>query len=288
MPPQSTCSIRTCDLPSRVRQLCNTHYNAALRTGQLQKLDRRAAPSITVACTTCGSPVNRRPWQIQTGQSVYCKRSCQPSPTTGRRAGQSRICKVCAKAFYTYPSRQTNPGSTNEFCSMACYNVARTGVPTGRTHSPEVIEKIRRAPRLKGTLHPRWKPRTTKRCEHCDTDYELSVSRPFKERGRQRFCSTKCWYDWMRSAPENSPTYNGGHEPFMGPNWREQARRARARDNYTCQDCGLVRTRPALDVHHIIPRRTFNRDWERANALPNLITLCKSCHKKREPGKGHH
>jgi hypothetical protein len=47
------------------------------------------------------------------------------------------------------------------------------------------------------------------------------------------------------------------------------------RDKFTCQDC--KKTGIKMDVHHIIPfMETFD------NSLNNLITLCRSCHMKRE------
>jgi predicted HNH restriction endonuclease len=38
----------------------------------------------------------------------------------------------------------------------------------------------------------------------------------------------------------------------------------------------------SLDVHHIVPFRTFKGDWRKANELSNLITLCRNCHRKAE------
>jgi DEAD/DEAH box helicase domain-containing protein len=74
-----------------------------------------------------------------------------------------------------------------------------------------------------------------------------------------------------------------------GPNWEEQRNRARARDGYRCRHCG-VSERPgrAHDVHHIAPFRTFgyvrgkNEQYLEANRLENLVTLCRSCHRRVE------
>lgn len=82
-----------------------------------------------------------------------------------------------------------------------------------------------------------------------------------------------------------SPNWRGGYAPYYGPNWREQARQARKRDGYTCQDCGKVQHRPALDVHHLVARQEFGADYVAANELANLITLCKSCHSARGSGR---
>lgn len=98
----------------------------------------------------------------------------------------------------------------------------------------------------------------------------------------RRFCGTACWYAYIRDRPDEATRWRGGFEPYYGPNWERQKRLARQRDSYTCGDCGLHQTDPALDVHHLVPRRFFNRDFEAANHLDNLITPCKACHTRRE------
>jgi DEAD/DEAH box helicase domain-containing protein len=74
-----------------------------------------------------------------------------------------------------------------------------------------------------------------------------------------------------------------------GPNWEAQRRRARARDGYRCHHCGVPeRPNRAHDVHHIEPFRTFgytrgeNDRYLQANRLENLVTLCRSCHRRVE------
>ncbi len=74
-----------------------------------------------------------------------------------------------------------------------------------------------------------------------------------------------------------------------GPNWDEQRGRARARDGYRCRHCGVgEREGRAHDVHHIQPFRTFgyargdNDRYLEANRLENLVTLCRSCHRRVE------
>lgn len=57
-----------------------------------------------------------------------------------------------------------------------------------------------------------------------------------------------------------------------------QKRKARTRDKRLCQTCGALGT----DVHHIVPFRWFDGDWQKANALANLVTLCKPCHRKAD------
>jgi DEAD/DEAH box helicase domain-containing protein len=66
-----------------------------------------------------------------------------------------------------------------------------------------------------------------------------------------------------------------------GPNWREQRDRARERDGFRCQVCGIEENGGAHHVHHKIPFRSF-ASFEQANQLHNLVTLCPSCHHRAE------
>ena len=58
------------------------------------------------------------------------------------------------------------------------------------------------------------------------------------------------------------------------PSWMRLARKIRKRDNYTCNVCDK---KPSYDVHHIVPYNHSKDDSE-----TNLITLCRSCHRKVE------
>jgi DEAD/DEAH box helicase domain-containing protein len=66
-----------------------------------------------------------------------------------------------------------------------------------------------------------------------------------------------------------------------GPNWVQQRNRARARDEYRCQVCGLEEGDREHDVHHKTPFRQFETPIF-ANQLSNLVTLCPSCHRRVE------
>jgi DEAD/DEAH box helicase domain-containing protein len=66
-----------------------------------------------------------------------------------------------------------------------------------------------------------------------------------------------------------------------GPNWNRVRNQVRARDQFTCQVCGLVEQGQAHHVHHKRPFRTFQSFIE-ANQLDNLITLCPACHQRAE------
>lgn len=59
--------------------------------------------------------------------------------------------------------------------------------------------------------------------------------------------------------------------------WRKQVF---AKNNYTCQRCGIKRTKssqPKLNAHHI---KNFSKYEDIRNSVDNGITLCECCHKK--------
>lgn len=102
-----------------------------------------------------------------------------------------------------------------------------------------------------------------------------------------RFEAPACWFTLpVEVGPPPRHDY--------GPNWTEQRARARARDGYRCQRCGISEAELGreLDVHHLIPFREFKYDphdparanrYLEANRLENLITLCPACHRQAEP-----
>lgn len=66
-----------------------------------------------------------------------------------------------------------------------------------------------------------------------------------------------------------------------GPNWENQRQRARQRDGYRCQVCGILENNRSHHVHHRTPFRFFTT-FLQANQLENLVTLCPDCHRRVE------
>jgi DEAD/DEAH box helicase domain-containing protein len=69
-----------------------------------------------------------------------------------------------------------------------------------------------------------------------------------------------------------------------GPDWtqqRDQRDRARSRDKFRCQVCGLEEGDREHHVHHKTPFRQFDSP-KAANQIGNLITLCPPCHRRVE------
>jgi DEAD/DEAH box helicase domain-containing protein len=67
---------------------------------------------------------------------------------------------------------------------------------------------------------------------------------------------------------------------YYGPNWQTITKQIKIRDKHTCQNCGKE-SNTDLDVHHKKPFKHFS-SVDKANNKDNLITLCKSCHRKAE------
>jgi transposase-like protein len=86
--------------------------------------------------------------------------------------------------------------------------------------------------------------------------------------------------------------YQAKKEDYYGPNWDEQREARLDRDGWECVVCGMTNAEHEkeynreLNVHHIRPLRKFRDgdsiDFEAANAIENLITLCGPCHHKWE------
>lgn len=87
----------------------------------------------------------------------------------------------------------------------------------------------------------------------------------------------------------DSTAFDGGDSEFQrDPNWEDKRERRLEIDNHECQDCGVHEDNyyRSLDVHHLTKKQEFVRDdgsvdWEAANAMKNMVSLCQSCHVKR-------
>lgn len=78
---------------------------------------------------------------------------------------------------------------------------------------------------------------------------------------------------WAPSGKDH-PMWIDGKDRYYGPNWDQQRQACLERDEYSCQSCN---SEDDLHVHHITPLRVYE-EYEDANKLSNLVTLCSSCH----------
>lgn len=190
-----------------------------------------------------------------------------------QKAKQEFICPVCKKPFVKaiYKERQTT------YCSQPCAYRGRTlGTTKRKVKRPYNIKK-------KAT-------KITKVCVWCGKMFDV-----FKTNKSQKFCSKECV--WKRLSEtmrgENNPAWVDGssytRRCHRGHDWDKKRKKCYARDEYTCQVCGVRCVgRRALNesnghrliqAHHIVPYKATQD-----NSPNNLITLCASCHTKVHEG----
>lgn len=220
------------------------------------------------ACLICGKIFTPcRPTQ------QYCSRACFGISIRG----PVQTCEVCGNEF---PYRANG---VNRYCSYKCVHAARR--KRIKKICPVCGKNFEVIPSRSHVHTCSWECGKKRRhqmltCEQCGETVEV---RAHAIKDGRRFCSYDCAAAWQKG--ENHSNWQGGHGAWRGPNWRKQSKAARKRDKNTCQRCGVTSKeldRP-LDVHHIIPWRDFDNDWEKANVLSNLTSLCQRCHTSIEP-----
>ena len=123
------------------------------------------------------------------------------------------------------------------------------------------------------------------RCAHCRL--EIEVPAWYAGQAQLHFCDASCRRAWTEAMPSLEVCL-GEASKRRGANWELQALKARTRDSFTCQVCGVSEEELGrqLDVHHKIPYRSFSSNVE-ANKLEHLISVCPSCHSKLEAELRH-
>jgi 5-methylcytosine-specific restriction endonuclease McrA len=122
----------------------------------------------------------------------------------------------------------------------------------------------------------------TTRCRQCGKPIDI----PEWIRGVEvslHYCDDVCRRAWVESEPDFTVRLGDSGRRRRGGNWELQARRARERDQYRCQTCGISEEELGcrLHVHHRIPFRRFRSNVE-ANKLEHLVSVCPSCHSREE------
>lgn len=254
-------------------------WNNALLKAGFEVNQPTVAETTEIDCSYCGASMTREVADIEDKENLFCSEKCyweylsEESPSGKDHPQYSRIerdCAFCGTTLEIKPSVSVN--RERVFCDYSCAGEWRSEYRSGENSV-------------------RWKGGDVElECEICGSTFEV---RPAKA-DSSRFCSYECLgihHREVRSGEDN-PNWEGGYEPYYGPNWRGQRERAMRRDGYRCVDCGLSQEESrnqyaeALSVHHRTPFREFRTEGETdyisANRLENLVTLCRSCHKKWE------
>lgn len=237
-------------------------------------------------CKTCGKPFTVYKHELENGKK-YCSKECQ---NKGFESKVECTCGICGKVFVKRTS------SKQTYCSVACRtkstenkmtrDCAICGKPVtkavsviqqGRVSlcSPECYSKYF-SERMKGENHPFY-ARVEVKCCHCGN----TVMRPISHArtAKRTFCSNSCRITFVKNN-EHNPYYDVRYDKRRGANWQTQRSKALLRDDFTCQICG---SKDNLNVHHKKPYVEFGGNYQKANRLDNLLTVCHSCHLSIEP-----
>jgi len=210
---------------------------------------------VTLICNTCGKEFKKPKSQ---SHYKFCSLRCwyKYSIIKNSAKREKRKCEFCNKE-YEYVKNKNG----KRFCSPECRYAA-----------------------WKGENNPRYnkESKTNINCANCGKEFIIYKS--WIKNGDGKYCSKKCQYEHRSEiyTGENSANWKGGVFPDYGRNWKKQRSAARKRDNYTCQHCGITEKEIGrqLDVHHIKTILSFSGDWDSANKIDNLISLCNACHRK--------
>ena len=227
-------------------------------------------------------------------KKVFCRDMCRPHYRRFMKENEDRVCKFdgCSKKIYNNDYCRTHNSLYRKGLLGPCNNPYPNKVECeicGQTYyMPNGDYKRNEHFFCSQTCYyiHHYGPTSIRHCEWCGSPKEF-YDCTLKREGSGRFCSKECKNEWqsVAYAGESNWLWKGGHPHYYGPNWFRQRRKARKRDNCTCQECS--KTEDGLDrkhhTHHKIPFRVFGlKRYAEANLLSNLVILCDSCHKKRE------
>lgn len=268
------CNVEVKIKPSKFgrTKFCSNECRYEYRRNNPDLYNQKYRSGIDVSCDFCGKTFYRKNSEIK--EKNYCCHDCYSKslikPNKVRSVTKKTIpliCEFCGESFLV---EKHNKGK-RKFCSIRCASVSRKGKPTGKKDN-SLKEKYKIS------------------CTNCNKIFLKAPS--LHEKHKHHFCSVECMGEYYRNSKmfcgENSGTWTGGSVKYYGENWHAQRRKARERDGYICQDCGITEDDygQELSVHHIKLFRLFD-NYKEANNLGNLVSICEPCHRKRHTGENH-
>ena len=234
-------------------------------------MPQRPSDSVARVCPECKHGYFASQTRLKWGRETYCSRECSyRGRARGLRTGHEVVCGVCERPIRRTPSQLKKAKYGTVFCSRICHykgrglglTLRRVTRPYRRRTTKESSERGKRSYR-----------NPPKKCITC--------GKPFKYKTKTKRCSRQCYLadKSIMSRGAGNPSYIDGRSSkkrcWRGWSWAATRRRVLDRDGRRCVDCGT--TEGKLHVHHIRPWRE-----SRNNTDENLITVCTSCHAKRE------
>lgn len=243
---------------------------------------------VEVSCEICSKKVRRYPSYTKDHEHVFCSQKCRGVWMSQTNSGVNHHmwkggpgivnCEECGNPIVR-PRFDIDTRSEKFFCGVKC---------RGKWQSKNMI----------GANHPGYKGNYLEtECSHCGKPLEIENWR--RDRAKKFFCDYECMGKWQAENLTGDTRYNwkGGEPNCYGPGWSHLREAVRERDSHQCQYCGMTNEDhleefgQALHVHHMKPFKEFgyipgeNENYQQANSLDNLITLCIVHHKKAEVGK---
>lgn len=229
-------------------------------------------------CEYCGEERGERISQNNNQENWFCSDSCKDEWQSENIVGENhhQYNRVSTECDWCGSPKEVIPAvferRDNIFCNLDC---------AGSWWSENRV----------GENNPTWEGGPVKvTCEGCGGTERVKSARV----EGFRFCSYSCEGDVRKveMRGEGNPNFNPDSVDEFGPNWAEQREKCLERDGHECVDCGGTSEQHKqlygtdLIAHHVQPRRLFvtdgELDWEAANKLSNLRTVCHECHGKWE------
>lgn len=248
-----------------------THYSKISRkfcSRECYHKNRRKR--VNIECEVCGEEFEDHPSQNRT----TCSKECQYKYFETEYKNKNILtCNYCGSNFEVIAS------SDQKYCSVQCYNQSKECNYTEHEcqecgESFKARESANRIYCSNECNYENQRNKVRRECRYCKEEYITTPSdNPY-------YCSLECMGKDRRGS--NHSNWKGGASLSYGYNWWKRRKQALKRDNHECVICCVSKEEGRyLDVHHIKPLRTFD-DLEEANKLDNLVTLCRSHHRKVE------
>ena len=212
-------------------------------------------------------------------RQIFCNQQCynlirkgKDNPNYGHKWNKEKKETLALKIKQQYNTGRKvwNKGLTKEDPRVAKYVSAHIGKPSGMLgkKAPHTSKnnKIRNT-----NNNPMWKK------EARDKVSKANKGKTPWNKG------IHAWY----VAGKNNKKWKGDNwdrRSYRGSSWKSVIRQERLkRDDYKCVDCGITEKQHknklncSLSIHHLEPWVLHHN-----NKIDNLITLCVSCHQKRE------
>lgn len=260
--------------------------------------------SIIKPCLVCGKPISIAPSKLF--RTKYCSKKCQYRSRSDQPSRERRVaktCLVCQKVF----SSPVSKAARRVCCSTDCAGKLKSNNPKNvwtalecnnchnnfRRRTYQVAESTHHFCNRK--CYREWQDSQRNQhharlnCVICGKEFERGNHYVYV-RKNAKCCSRRCLdrYNSINKRREKNVNWLGGSVTDYGPDWSWQKKQARKRDGNRCVLCGTQSQPWRLDIHHIVPFRSFgyisgeNSNHIRANDLSNLVTLCKKCHRRVE------